>query len=181
MWRYIIMAVSVIGAATQYPVLFQKEADRIVAAREEGPAMPAEPVSVATRENRAENPLAGRVAHIAQDGRGHFKVEARLNGRAERVLVDTGATLVAINESTARRIGFRLAKDEFRYTVNTANGQTQAAEVVIEQISIGRVEVRDVRAMVLSDKALSSTLLGMSFLKQLRKFEYSGGSLVLTQ
>ncbi len=78
---------------------------------------------------QADNPSQGRSTRIAADERGHFIAKARLNGRPVDVLVDTGATLVAINESTARRIGLKLSAADFKYKVNTANGQTMAAQL----------------------------------------------------
>jgi aspartyl protease family protein len=58
---------------------------------------------------------------------------------------------------------------------------TEAAAATIDEIEIGRVVIRDVPALVSRDKALSTTLLGMSFLNRLKKFEFAGGELVLTQ
>jgi aspartyl protease family protein len=112
---------------------------------------------------------------------GHFVAEARLNGRKAEVLVDTGATLVAINESTARNLGIRLKPSDFVYKVRTANGITEAARAEIEEIEIGRVRVRNVQASVSRDESLSVILLGMAFLQKLKKFEISNGELVLTQ
>ena len=178
MWRYLFLAMSVAGAAMTYPALFQEKADEIVAQREPGVEAPcAAKVTEVGREERGN----GRIARIEADTRGHFVVEAKLNGRKAEVLVDTGATLVAINESVARRIGIKLTREDFRYKVSTANGDTKAAAVVIDEIAIGKIRVRDVQATVLSDKALDGILLGMSFLKQLDRFEVSDGTLVLTQ
>lgn len=180
MWRYIFMAVSVAAAATQYPALFQEKADEIVASRESAGehqqiAMRSEP------HEQAHNPLSGRSTRIDSDGRGHFLARARMNGRPMEVLVDTGATLVAINESTARRLGIRLTPADFKYKVRTANGTTEAAAATIDEIQIGRVLVRDVRASVSRDSSLNVVLLGMSFLNKLKKFEVDSGTLVLTQ
>lgn len=179
MWRYIFMAVSIAAAATQYPALFQEKADEVVAAREASQ----KPQILARQEEPQErhNPLSGRSTRIDSDGRGHFIAKARMNGRAMEVLVDTGATLVAINETTARRLGIRLSPADFKYKVRTANGTTLAAAATIDEIRIGRVIVRDVRASVSRDEALSVVLLGMSFLSKLKKFEVDSGTLVLTQ
>ena len=127
------------------------------------------------------NPLDGRKAIIAMDQRGHFNVDARLNGRKVEVLVDTGATYVAINETTARSIGIRLKDSDFIHPVRTANGITHAAAAVIDEIEIGRVRVKNVQASVSRDEALGVVLLGMSFLKKLDKFEVSGNELLLSQ
>ena len=133
------------------------------------------------RKKDGFNPLDGRKARIAMDSRGHFVTDAKMNGRNEEVLVDTGATYVAINESLARRLGIRLKNSDFKYKVRTANGITYAAAAVIEEIQIGRVRVQNVQASVSRDEALNTVLLGMSFLKKLKKFEISGDELILIQ
>ncbi len=126
-------------------------------------------------------PIYGRKARLTMDSRGHFVTSAKMNGRSVEVLVDTGATSVAINKKTARRLGINLKASDFKYTVNTANGTTRAASAMIDKIQIGNVTVRNVRAAVLDDKALSSTLLGMSFLGQLRSFQVKNKELILVQ
>lgn len=120
-------------------------------------------------------------ARAFRDNRGHFNFKARLNGRNVKVLVDTGASSVAINRSTARRIGIRLKPTDFKYTANTANGQTKFARATIKEIRIDGVMVRNVKAAVLDDRSLSDTLLGMSFLGKLSSFEIKGRTLTLRQ
>ena len=124
---------------------------------------------------------AGRKTKIRSDARGHYHVTARMNGRKVKVLVDTGATAVAINKSTARRLGLRLKQSDFKYEVSTANGKVRAAQAYIERIEIGRVYANDVRAAILPDSSLNETLLGMSFLNQMKSFQISNGELVLSQ
>jgi len=113
--------------------------------------------------------------------RGHFSFNARLNGRNVKVLVDTGASSVAINWSTARRIGIRLKEHDFRHRASTANGYTTFARAKIKEIRIDGILVRNVEAAVLSDSSLSDTLLGMSFLNKLKKFEIKGNKLTMLQ
>lgn len=125
--------------------------------------------------------LTGRRVRMAMDAEGHFSGEFKLNGRRVEALVDTGATLVAINRSTARRIGLSLTPSDFKYEVNTANGVTKAAAAKIESLQIGRIFVTDVEAVVLEDRALSGALIGMSFLKQLKKFNVENQTLLLEQ
>jgi aspartyl protease family protein len=93
-----------------------------------------------------------------------------MNGRPVEALIDTGASLVAINVSTARRLGFSPASLDFQHNVNTANGTIKAAHVVLDRVEIGSIRVREVDAFVLEDKALSSTLVGMSFMKKLKSY-----------
>ncbi len=75
--------------------------------------------------------------------------------------------MIALNESTARRLGFGGNALDFRYDVDTANGRTKAAKVTLDRVELDDVRVRDVQALVLKDEALSSSLIGMSFLKKL--------------
>lgn len=111
---------------------------------------------------------------------GHFHANADINGRSIPVLVDTGATLVAMSYEDARAAGVSVGAGDFRYVSNTANGQAKFARVTLDQIRIGNVSVRNVEAAVSQPGKLSTTLLGMSFLGQLR-MEMKGGTLVLEQ
>ena len=101
---------------------------------------------------------------------GHYTGTFRINGKPIEAMVDTGASLVAINVSTARRLGFSPAALDFQHQVRTANGSTKAAHVVLDRIEIGSIRVRDVDAVVLGDEALSSTLVGMSFMQKLKSY-----------
>ena len=118
---------------------------------------------------------------IDMNSQGHFITQFRMNGRPIEAMVDTGATIVAINKSTARRLGISFIPADFKYEVSTANGKTKVARAVIGSIEIGNVRVRNVEAAILDDKALGGTLLGMSFLNQLKSFKVEDGELILKQ
>ena len=118
---------------------------------------------------------------IDMNSQGHFIAQFRMNGRPVEAMVDTGATMVAINRSTARRLGINVIPADFKYSVTTANGQIKVARAVIESIEIGGVRVRDVEAAVLDDRALGGTLLGMSFLRELKSFRVEDSELILKQ
>lgn len=121
------------------------------------------------------------VESARQDDRGHFSFDAQINGAEVTVLVDTGASAVAINRSTAEEAGIYVDEDAQPFRVNTANGKTTAYQINIDEIAIGEIVVTNVRGFVLEDEALSGTLLGMSFLKKLERFEIEGDTLTLTQ
>ena len=122
-----------------------------------------------------------RSLSIPRDPRGHFQAGGRINGQRLDFMVDTGASVVALNERSAARFGLRPSPSEYKATVNTANGTIKAAPARIAMIEIGELTVRDVDAMVLPDEALSENLLGLSFLSKLKRFEYADGKLVLEQ
>jgi aspartyl protease family protein len=118
---------------------------------------------------------------VSRDNRGHFEVDARVDGRHLDFMVDTGATVIALTEGDAAQLGIHPAAREFVIDVRTANGTVRGAPTRLDRVEIGDVVVRDVAALVLPDRALSNNLLGMSFLSRLRHFEYSDGKLVLEQ
>lgn len=183
MEKYLALAGIVIASAIAVPKILDSKLEEDGQAQR--PAVQQEQ-QIARSEAPAKkkdsfNPLDGRKARIAMDSRGHFVTKAKMNGRNEEVLVDTGATYVAINESLARRLGIRLKDSDFKYKVRTANGITHAAAAIIDEIQIGRVRVQNVQASVSRDDALNTVLLGMSFLKKLNKFEISGNELILIQ
>jgi aspartyl protease family protein len=129
----------------------------------------------------AAAPAAGRSISILRDARGHFQTDARIDGQRIDFMVDTGASVVALNETSAARFGLRPARGDYSATVTTANGTLKAARARIAMMEVGGLVVRDVEAMVLPDEALSENLLGLSFLSRLKRFEYANGRLVLEQ
>ncbi|MGY4433002.1 aspartyl protease family protein [Bradyrhizobium sp. F1.13.1] len=126
-------------------------------------------------------PAAGRSLNIPRDGRGHFQTEGRIEGQRIGFMVDTGASVVALNETSAARFGLRPSRGDYNATVSTANGTIKAARTRIAMLDVGGLVVRDVDAMVLPDEALSENLLGLSFLSRLKRFEYANGQMVLEQ
>src|SRR6202163_3121987 len=122
-----------------------------------------------------------RSISIARDSRGHFQTEGRIDGQRIDFMVDTGASVIALNEKSAARFGLRPARGDYNATVSTANGTIKAARTRLTMVEIGGLIVRDVDAMVLPDEALSVNLLGLSFLSKLKRFEYANGRLVLEQ
>jgi aspartyl protease family protein len=118
---------------------------------------------------------------VPRDARGHFEVDARIEGRKLSFMVDTGASVIALTASDAGRLGIRPAQRDFVTEVKTANGTVRAAPVRLDKVEVGDLVVRDVSALVMPNEALSDNLLGLSFLSRLRRFEYSAGKLVLEQ
>jgi aspartyl protease family protein len=123
----------------------------------------------------------GRTLNIARDARGHFATEGRIDGQRINFMVDTGASVIALNESSAARFGLRPTPGQYNATVTTANGTIKAARTRLALVEVGGLAVRDVDAMVLPDEALSENLLGLSFLAKLKRFEYANGQMVLEQ
>lgn len=180
MLRIVIAAAAVAVAAASVPVLIENNPRLLDGLRGNASAVP-EATARGVEAGGVIETLPGRKVRLAADERGHFLADFRLNGRSVPALVDTGASVVAINRTTARRIGIRLSPSDFTRSARTANGTAKAAGVTIERIEIGRVEFRDVPAVVLEDEALSHTLIGMSFLSRLTRFGVEDGEMVLEE
>lgn len=162
------------------PRIFENLLKSTVTARPEVEAQPQ--VNLASVPGKPAAPLpTGRKVVVTADGRGHFSSTFKLNGRQVDGMIDTGATLVAVNTSTARRIGLSLNSSDFSHEVNTANGSIKAAVVTIDRLQIGSISVDGVQAIVLDDRALSTNLIGMSFLNRLGKYQAENGTLLLVQ
>jgi aspartyl protease family protein len=144
---------------------------------------PALASSVARKTVAVEAPVqnGSRSVSIARDARGHFLTEARIDGQRIGFMVDTGASVIALNESSAARFGLRPSRGDYNAMVTTANGTIKAARTRLAMVDVGGLVVRDVDAMVLPDEALSENLLGLSFLSKLKRFEYANGQMVLVQ
>jgi aspartyl protease family protein len=123
----------------------------------------------------------GRSMTLDADRQGHFRVEARIDGRPLDFIVDTGASLVILRESAASQVGIHPMPVNFTATVSTANGKIKAAPATLDRVQLGDITVYDVRALVLPDEALSQNLLGVSFLSKLRRYEYANGRMLLEQ
>jgi aspartyl protease family protein len=123
-------------------------------------------------------PMEPGEASIAKSTDGHFWANAEVDGHPVRFLIDTGATAVALTADDARNLGLDPSSLQYQYTVMTANGPAKAAQVKLGVVSVGRAQVSDVDAFVI-DKGLETSLLGMSYLGRLEKFEATPDALVL--
>ena len=112
------------------------------------------------------DPSAGnrQSATLAADTRGHFIAEGTINGGHIRLLVDTGATSVAIPAADAVRLGIDYRRGQ-RITVQTANGSAPAYVARLDRIRVGAIELHNVDAIVV-EQGLNVALLGMSFLNR---------------
>jgi aspartyl protease family protein len=115
---------------------------------------------------------------LSADVGGHFFADARVNGGMLRLMVDTGASVVAIPARDANRLGVRYLSGD-RINVLTANGATTAYRVKIDTIVIGGITMNNVDAVV-QESGLFMPLLGMSFLAR-TNMQREGDTMTLTK
>lgn len=112
---------------------------------------------------------------------GHFFADATVNGTHIDFLVDTGASLIALTELDAQRIGLRLNELDYRHRANTANGVVPVAIVKLDLVEIGGITVYNVDAAIHRGGGLDQSLLGMSLLGKLSSFRIDGTRLVMRE
>jgi len=110
---------------------------------------------------------------------GHFSARGKVNNASMDLLVDTGASTVVLSPKDAQKAGIDVSTLSFTVAVNTANGTAFAAPIKLRSVTIGSIVVNDIEALVTKPGALSSSLLGMSFLRRLQSYEFSGEFLTL--
>lgn len=138
-------------------------------------------LSTASAPAPASRAGGGATVELKVGANGHFVADADVNGRSISVMIDTGASMVALTYSDARAIGISPRESDFTHRVSTANGVAKVAPITLDRIQIGDVMVRNVTAAVVEDGKLATTLLGNSFLSKLSRYEMRSGRLVLEE
>lgn len=121
---------------------------------------------------------SGTDAQVIKGADGHYWAEANIDGKAVRVLVDTGASVVALTRADALRLGVDPEPEAFTGKVQTASGVVRAAPVQLKTISVAGARVDRVEALVV-EQGLEYSLLGMSYLGRLSAFSATPAGLTL--
>ncbi len=117
---------------------------------------------------------------IVRDSSGSFITTGSINGRLTEMMVDTGATLVAMSETEARRLGIQYRLHGERTAVQTASGTAAAHYVTLDKVQVGEIILQQVEGVVVDGGSPRTVLLGMSFLKRL-EIENSSNLLMIRQ
>lgn len=114
---------------------------------------------------------------VARDG--HYWVEASINGTPARFLIDSGATITALSEPTARSAGLNYDIGEPGVVMTTANGKVEARRSSIATLTIGPVTASDL-PVVVSPAFGEINVIGMNMLSRLKSWGVQNGEMVLT-
>lgn len=122
--------------------------------------------------------VAGRELHVKMAPDGHFWVIASIDGVKTRMLVDSGATVTAISEETARSARIDMGSTIAPVMLRTANGVATAEAGSIDELRVGNIVARNLK--VLTAPGLGSLdVLGMNFLSKLESWRVQGQMLIL--
>lgn len=176
-------SVSVRKALLPALALFGAAALGLVALRDTmTPRMDAAPALAEDAETANEAPAITahqiRTASLRKEGDGHYWATARVNDASVKFLVDTGASLVALTKRDARRIGINTDRLDRNAEVRTAAGRVKAATTTIDEITIDGVTVKNVSAVII-EEGLEHSLLGMSFLNRLERWDVTPTAIVI--
>lgn len=139
---------------------------------------PAEPVARAPSAPDPQSASQGWITEIAVSRDGHFYLDGMVGSTRIRFLVDTGATRVALSSRDARRAGIKVNDAEFKYLIQTAAGIKRAAKFDISSIRIDDNWIYDIPSTIVEGDG-GMSVLGMSFMRKLDRYEISSNYLTL--
>lgn len=122
--------------------------------------------------------VSGKELHVDMSSDGHFWVIASINGVPRRMLIDSGATVTAVSQQTARAAGVDVGTGLAPVILQTANGAAPAKTGEVREIRIGNIVARNLR--IVTGPGLGNLdVLGMNFLSRLESWRVEGRTLVL--
>jgi aspartyl protease family protein len=122
--------------------------------------------------------VSGREVRIRMAADGHFWADATINGVRRRMLIDSGATITAISESTARAAGVEGSAGPVPVVLKTANGLAPARAASVEELRLGNILARDLKVVV-SPAFGDMEVIGMNLLSKLASWRVEGRTLIL--
>jgi aspartyl protease family protein len=122
--------------------------------------------------------VSGKELRVQMSPDGHFWVVASINGVKARMLIDSGATVTALSDRTARAAGVETGTGLTPVMLRTANGMAPARTGSIEELKVGNIVARNLR-IVTAPGLGTLDVLGMTFLSKLDSWRVEGRSLIL--
>jgi len=122
--------------------------------------------------------VVGETLRIRQSVDGHFWVDAKVNAKPVRFLIDSGATTTAMTLRTAEAAGIEISSSPFPVILSTANGSVEAQRGRIQSLQVGPLEMADL-PVVVAEEFGDANVIGMNFLSKLGSWRVAGGEMVL--
>jgi aspartyl protease family protein len=115
---------------------------------------------------------------LSESEDGSYLVYGTVNGAHARFVVDTGSSDIVLSPADAQRAGIDVQRLDYSRPFESANGGGRGASVTVSSLTVGPIALHDVPVSV-DRTAMSSSLLGMAFLKRLKSFEFRDRQLTL--
>lgn len=120
--------------------------------------------------------VGAMILYRAADG--HFYAPGNADGTALRFLIDTGASVVALTQGDAERLGYFVNPGELSVVGRGVGGEVQGKAITIAHLSIGEISATNVPAVIIPD-GLPVSLLGQSFLSRIGQVNISDNQMTL--
>ncbi|WHO37227.1 TIGR02281 family clan AA aspartic protease [Sphingobium sp. AP49] len=155
------------------PQKFAAEGDRLIQPETSVQSLPQPP--------QPPKPIQsdGQLVRIPVASDGHYWVDGTINGMPVRFLIDSGATITALSENTARATGLNIDMNMPPISLNTANGKIEAHRASIATLAVGPLRASDVEVVV-SPALGDVNVIGMNILSRLKSWSVENGEMVLT-
>jgi aspartyl protease family protein len=177
--RILLLAVALVGIGMA--LIGPREPAAAVAAaapdRTVAPAAAAPAASTVAFRPGEPSLVPGQAVTIPRGADGHFTAQAQVNGQAVAMMVDTGATNVALSTDDARRLGLPVDPASFAVVGTGASGPVVGQRVMLDGVAVGDRHVAGVEAVVV--QGLDRSLLGQSYLRRLEQVAIAGDSMTL--
>jgi aspartyl protease family protein len=115
---------------------------------------------------------------LDRDADSHFYVTADINGRSIRMMVDSGASIIALTRADAEALGYQVDSLPAAGSANTAGGVVPIRPVTLDRVRVDGLEVAGVQAAVI-DADMPTSLMGQSFLSRLNSVTVEGDRMTL--
>jgi aspartyl protease family protein len=122
--------------------------------------------------------VEGKELRVRMASDGHFWVRASVNGVERRMLIDSGATITALSQSTAQAAGVDAHSTLAPVVLRTANGATPARTGSVDELRVGNIVARNLK-IVTAPGLGSLDVLGMNFLSKLDSWRVEGRTVIL--
>lgn len=114
---------------------------------------------------------------LTRDSSGYFYADVQINGAPVHMLVDTGATMIALSRNDAQMAGLAPSIAMNSVVGQGADGVVKGEPVTLQRVTLGGKTVENLPAVVLNSGGQS--LLGQSFLSQFSSVHIEGDKMVL--
>ena len=120
--------------------------------------------------------ISSEAIELRRQDDGHYWLLVDINGKAVRFMVDSGATMTAINATTAKEVG--VEADGYPIILSTANGRVAAKRGNVRSLVVGPHRIEN-HAVVVSESFGDVNLLGMNFLNSMQSWRVEANVMIL--
>jgi aspartyl protease family protein len=120
--------------------------------------------------------IGSEAIELRRQDDGHYWLMVDINGKPVRFMLDSGATMTAINATTAREAG--VEADGYPIILSTANGRITAKRGVVRSLSVGPHSIEN-HQVVVSERFGDVNVLGMNFLNSMQSWRVEANMMVL--